>query len=195
MQVPFNRHLRLLFLKTGDSSARHKIQHREKHAHTHTHTQKQAGEEKWRKKKDTKYKGRIQRACTRRNRNNNNNTLEFQTWTNKNAEEKLLHSPNAFLVEERMREATSKQFWRHCAILNHLGFLKLLHCTSPSLLLLFSSFFLFLRLLGVPIVPCKLPLPRPPHCKIPIDEHQDHAASQAHTSAAIRASAKCLSCL
>ncbi len=87
------------------------------------------------------YKGRIQRACKRRNtNNNNNNTLKFETWTNKNAEEKLLHSPNAFLVQERMREATSKQFSRHCAILNHLDFLKLLHCTSPSLLLLSSSF-------------------------------------------------------
>jgi hypothetical protein len=116
---------------------------------THTHTQTSRGRKMEEKKKTQqrhkqrhKYKGRIQRACKRRNRNNNNNnnTLKFQTWTNKNAEEKLLHSPNAFLVQERMREATSKQFSRHCAILNHFDFLKLLHCTSRSLLLLFSSF-------------------------------------------------------
>ncbi len=114
-----------------------------------THTETSRGRKLEGEKKDTaktQTKTQIQRKdpeslqTTKQKQQQQQQYTEISNLEKKNEEEKLLHSPNAFFVKERMREATSKQFSRNCAILNHLDFLKLLHCTSPSLLLLFSSF-------------------------------------------------------
>ncbi len=148
--------------------------------------------ENWRGEKKTqqrhkqrhKYKGRIQRACKRRNRNNNNNnnTLKFQTWKKKTKKKSCFtHLMRSWFKKEWEKPQASNsraivQFWT--ILISWNSFTAHHHhyccCFPPS----------------PPPPPspprrtyCPLQAPSPPSAALQNSDrraHQHNAASQAH---------------